>query len=238
MSWLNKQVRHYFQISRRESNGVIVLVPLIVIAMFAPTVYKSLTRSITSSIVLNRVVFDSLTVEIKKDSVKRIVDTKLKYEQWNKVRRPRKKEKGNYYIFKKLDPFDLNKADTAQLKKIRGIGSILSNRIVKYRDLLGGFVDKQQLKDVYNLSDSTLVMLDSLTFIQYPLTIRRISINSSSAKELMRHPYITPKNAWAIVNYRQQHESFSDLNEIRNIHALDEATLAKIIPYLSLQSAE
>ena len=40
---------------------------------------------------------------------------------------------------------DLNIADTLTLKKLKGVGSVYSNRIIKYRDLLGGFSNKRQL---------------------------------------------------------------------------------------------
>lgn len=51
---------------------------------------------------------------------------------------------------------NLNIADTSQLKRVYGIGDKLSERIVKYRDKLGGFVSMSQLKEVYGL-DSTVV---------------------------------------------------------------------------------
>ena len=47
---------------------------------------------------------------------------------------------------------DLNSADTTELQKVRGIGPVLSKRIVKYRKLIGGFTDKSQLRQVYGLS--------------------------------------------------------------------------------------
>ncbi len=50
---------------------------------------------------------------------------------------------------------ELNSADTTELKKLRGIGSKLSQRIVKYRTKLGGFSSKEQLKAVYGLSEET-----------------------------------------------------------------------------------
>lgn len=50
---------------------------------------------------------------------------------------------------------ELNSADTTELKKLRGIGSKLSQRIVKYRTKLGGFTSKEQLKAVYGLSEET-----------------------------------------------------------------------------------
>lgn len=50
---------------------------------------------------------------------------------------------------------ELNSADTTELKRLRGIGSVLSVRIVKYRNKLGGFSSVEDLKNVYGLSDET-----------------------------------------------------------------------------------
>ncbi len=52
--------------------------------------------------------------------------------------------------------FDINTADTTQLAELRGIGSKLSARIVKYRDALGGFHSTEQYVEVYGL-DSILL---------------------------------------------------------------------------------
>ena len=47
---------------------------------------------------------------------------------------------------------ELNSADTTQLMLLRGIGSTFARRIVSYRALLGGYVRKEQLLEVYDLS--------------------------------------------------------------------------------------
>lgn len=50
---------------------------------------------------------------------------------------------------------EINKADTTEWKRLRGIGSVLSQRIVKYRDKCGGFHSIEQLKKIYGLSEET-----------------------------------------------------------------------------------
>ena len=46
---------------------------------------------------------------------------------------------------------ELNTADTTILKKVPGIGSTFARRIIKYRELLGGFYDVSQLAEVYDI---------------------------------------------------------------------------------------
>lgn len=50
---------------------------------------------------------------------------------------------------------ELNSADTTELKKLRGIGSKLSQRIVKYRNKIGGYHTLEDLKAIYGLSEDT-----------------------------------------------------------------------------------
>ena len=42
---------------------------------------------------------------------------------------------------------ELNTADSAGLTKIKGIGAFFAKTIIKYRDLLGGFIAEKQLLD-------------------------------------------------------------------------------------------
>ena len=46
---------------------------------------------------------------------------------------------------------DLNTADTTLLKRVPGIGNSFARRIVKYRDLLGGYYVVEQLQEVYGM---------------------------------------------------------------------------------------
>ncbi|MBA22128.1 MAG: hypothetical protein CMP52_02125 [Flavobacteriales bacterium] len=46
---------------------------------------------------------------------------------------------------------DINKATAEELKQIRGIGAVLSKRIVNYRSRLQGFEDLDQFFEVYGL---------------------------------------------------------------------------------------
>ena len=127
--------------------------------------------------------------------------------------------------------FDMNEADSVQLQKVRGIGSVLSARILKFRDALGGFYSLNQLKEVYGLSAEAQDELLKYAKLDQN-KIKLILINTVSREELQKHPYINNKQASLIVNYRNQHGSFTDLSDLEKLHGLDPDFLRKIGPYL------
>lgn len=129
---------------------------------------------------------------------------------------------------------DINLADTTQLKRIKGIGSVLANRIVRFREKLGGFISINQLKEVYGLD--TLVIQESSRhlYLAHDFNPHTININSCSEKELAAHPYISNAIAKAVVTYRFQHGSFSKVEDIEQVKLLDRKTYSKIAPYLAV----
>lgn len=128
-----------------------------------------------------------------------------------------------------LAKFDLNTADTTQLKLIRGIGSGYAKRIVKFRDILGGFANVEQIRETYGLPVETADELLKYGYVS--ANIKRLKINQLSIAEL-RHPYLKFAQARAIIAYREQHGSFKSIEDLKQIKILDEATIQKIEPYL------
>jgi competence protein ComEA len=128
--------------------------------------------------------------------------------------------------------FDLNHADTTQLKKIQGIGSKLSLRIVKYRDALGGFLSTDQLAEIYRLDTSVVAELKRRVFVAPAFEPAKLNINTSSEEQLARHPYLEKNEASAIVAYRFKHGKFISLNDLAGIKVLDTTSIRRMIPYL------
>jgi competence protein ComEA len=128
--------------------------------------------------------------------------------------------------------FDLNLADTAQLKKIKGIGEKLSVRILRYRESLGGFTGASQLLEIYGLDSTVVKTLIKSSFIDTEFQVRRMNINKGNERDLSAHPYISVSAARAIVSYRFQHGDFTAVDDLRKIPVLDEKTIQKITPYL------
>ena len=130
--------------------------------------------------------------------------------------------------------FDINLADTSQLKKIRGIGEKLSLRLVRYRDALGGFISLDQLTEIYGLDTTIISRIGEKAFIKPGFVPRQLNINAVSEKELASHPYLERSTARSVVAYRFQHGNFNSLEDLGKISGLDQKRLARLIPYLTV----
>ncbi len=126
---------------------------------------------------------------------------------------------------------DINNADLEAFISLPGIGEKLGNRIVNFRDKLGGFHSVEQVAETYGLPDSTFQKIKSLLILE-EVAIKKISINSASKEDLKIHPYFKWKIANAIVEYRNQHGPFKSLEDLKKIILLDHETYLKIKPYL------
>lgn len=127
---------------------------------------------------------------------------------------------------------DINSADTTELKQLKGIGIGYAKRIIKYREELGGFINTQQLSEVWGLQPETLEKC--LPQVIISINIKKININTATADELKKHPYIKWKIANAIEKYRKANGKYKSLDDLKKIHLLDEETINKIKPYLTI----
>ncbi len=126
----------------------------------------------------------------------------------------------------------LNSSDSTSLMEISGIGPVLSSRIVRYRERLGGFYSKEQLREVYGI-DSIVYSRVSGQLFADSLLIRPLYINRTDFDILRRHPYLKYNLANAIVKYRKQHGSFRNIDDLRKISIMREEILLKIAAYLN-----
>ncbi|MEJ0032898.1 MAG: helix-hairpin-helix domain-containing protein [Bacteroidota bacterium] len=134
-----------------------------------------------------------------------------------------------------LKKFDLNLADTTQLKTIYGIGPVIAKRIITYRTNLGGFILKDQLYENMGIRIprwSSAWLIKSV--IAPDFTPNKLAINRCSEQELAHHPYVRTKLARAIVNYRFQHGNFASIDDLKKIEIMEEKILLRIKPYITL----
>ena len=112
---------------------------------------------------------------------------------------------------------DLNTATTEDLLPIRGIGEKLSERILKYRERLGGFSHKKQLSEIYGLSDEVVTEVWKHFDLLSPAHITKIDVNLASKKELSKVPYLSYKEVETLLIFRSEQGNIQSLNELQAI---------------------
>jgi DNA uptake protein ComE-like DNA-binding protein len=130
-----------------------------------------------------------------------------------------------------LPVIELNTADTFRLALLRGIGPVYARRICKYRDLLGGFVSKKQLEEVYGITEDLVSINDTILSIDRE-EINKIDVNKAKFVDLIRHPYLNEYQTRAILQYRKYRKRINDLSELVSNNILDKETYQLMKPYL------
>lgn len=129
---------------------------------------------------------------------------------------------------------DLNTVSANELRSISGIGEVLSERIVKFRNRLGGFLVEEQVYDVYGLPPAVAKkVLQKYKVFNAP-EITKININTATAAQIASIAYIPFDLAKEIVLYREANGPISNLNELKNIDRFPAEKISRIALYLSL----
>ncbi|HMB62300.1 MAG TPA: helix-hairpin-helix domain-containing protein [Eudoraea sp.] len=175
-------------------------------------------------------------VTLISDSLLARISPYFKFPEWTRradasgdLSRMLKNDKNN-----SAEMIDLNRATAAELSSIRGIGEVLSARIIRFRDALGGFLVSDQLYDVYGL-DSVVAQraLKKFGVVQKP-EVEKIDLNTASREELARLIYLSYNVAAAIVAYREDVGQIDSLNELKQIENFPENKIDRIALYLRL----
>ena len=285
-------IKNYLAITKKEWNGVVVLVIIIALVLAAPYIYEQFHKDNT----INLKDFDKAVAVIKaaKDTGFNVYDkdgvtlsdskpanpTLFKFDpndlpdsQWKNlglsdrqisIIKNYQAKGGHFYKredlkkiygitaddYKRLEPYieipgneyasnkikpgeviEINSADSAKLTRIRGVGPAFAARIIEYRSRLGGFLVKEQLKEIYGIDTVKYAQLKNEITINTTHIIK-IKINEVDFEGLRKFPYLTNKQTNAIIQYRRQHGDYRSIGDMKNIVLLNEDILRKIEPYI------
>lgn len=121
----------------------------------------------------------------------------------------------------------LNTADTAQLRRVPGIGSGFARAIVDYGARLGGYVSVDQLDEIDDFPEES----KKYFVVSHPETVR-LNVNKLSVIQLRRHPYITFHQAKAIADYRRLHGPLRSLQDLRLHRDFTPEAISRLEPYV------
>ena len=289
---MKTRIKSYLSITKKEWNGLVILVILIVLLLAAPSVYQLFRKDNT----INFKDFDKAAAQLSKAGYKPSFDktssgsdekiphpvmfpfnpNNLTVAQWKQlglsehqanVIKHYEAKGGKFYNaddvkkmytitpedYKRLAPYinipetehvakkaapgeiiELNTADSAKLTEVRGIGPSFAVRIIRYRNRLGGFYNKEQLKDIYGIDSIKYLEIKNGVSVDAK-QVKKININTISFDQLRVSPYLNYKQVNAIIQYRTQHGNYASANDMRNIVLLDDKILRKIEPYLNFK---
>ncbi len=131
----------------------------------------------------------------------------------------------------KEEEIELNSAKEYELMILKGIGEVFASRIIKYRELLGGYSHIDQLLEVYGINDSLLSQVDFKINIDTSY-LRKIDLNAVSYEDLVKHPYLDSYNSKAILNYRKYVKKGISREDLLKDNVLPQETYNRIFIYL------
>ncbi len=122
---------------------------------------------------------------------------------------------------------DVNMASEADWKSLPGIGEVLSKRIVRFRDMIGGFRELEQVKKTYGISDSLFQSLQPFLLLE-PANIPKADLNKVSAKELSQLASIPFPVARSIIDYRKQNGPFQTMDDLKKLPWVSDSLLIRV----------
>lgn len=247
-------LRDYFAFDRQQRRGVFLLLSIILLLIFylsfsdlffpkEKTDFSKFEKEISDFQTQLKQAEDSVSASKKNYFSGNILISDSDSEETPKKQYEKKKDY-NYQPsnsfeskFPKKDAsviVELNGADTSDLKQLKGIGSGFAKRIVKFRDVLGGFVKKEQLLEVYGFDKEKYDLISPQITLNVS-KVKTLNINSASVDDLDKHPYIDKTSAVKIYWHRINHGNYSGVNDILKSNLVDEELYGKIASYLTTE---
>ncbi len=171
---------------------------------------------------------DKFVTQIQKNQP--VVETTNQFSKKEKVISSGKQEK-----LERGATIDINIADTIELKKIPGIGAGFAKRIVKYRQILGGFYSLEQIKEVYGVDNDLFLKIIPYMTISENADFQRIPVNQSSLDKLKSHPYINFYQAKVLLELRKKKGKIRDISELVLFEEFSKNDLERLTHYLTFE---
>jgi len=214
-------VRSFFGFSRFETNGFLLLLPLLFIVVFSEPIYRAWITSHPIDSTAERKLLDSLTATW----------------EWNKKDSPADQ---SIHFFR----FDPNTANMQEFDSL-GLSEHQAKSIVNYRTKGGKFRIKTDLKKIYGID--SLWFKNAYAYIDLPeqkeqkqkeplvskfperkLEITRFDLNKADTSQLVKIYGIGSKLALRITKYRDKLGGFVAMNQLKEVYGLDSIVIGNL----------
>ncbi|TNJ43563.1 helix-hairpin-helix domain-containing protein [Tamlana fucoidanivorans] len=169
------------------------------------------------------------------DSLLEVLSPYFKFPEWinnSSIKKASAKNTSRITYQKK----DLNQATAGELQVVNGVGEVLSNRIIKFRNRFkGGFADEVELYEVYDLSPEVIQSILKVFELKTPRSIKTFNINTITVNQLVTIPYIDYELAHQIIEQRQLKEGYNSIDELQKVKGFPVNKIDIIKLYLHLE---
>ncbi|MDR0711892.1 MAG: helix-hairpin-helix domain-containing protein [Prevotellaceae bacterium] len=110
-------------------------------------------------------------------------------------------------------PVELNAADTALLCTLPGIGKFFAQKIVEYREQLGGYTSAEQLLEIKNFGSERIQRLTNRVSVDTSM-VRKFTLSEENLELMRRHPYLGAYAARGIAQYAKRKGDAATLDEL------------------------
>ena len=203
-----------------------------------PDVNKN-SLDIDSIMALHQGAIEELNARKVAEQMERVANAQKAKEE-NERRRNQKTKKPEFkkeikttevaVIKKEIETVYLNTADTIQLMNLPEIGPYFARNITDYREKLGGYINKEQLLEIYGF-DSVRYEIISPYIILDSITIRKVKVNHDDFKTLLRHPYVEYEDVKKIVNHRESKGMITNWEQYKKVVKREDVD-ERLRPYL------
>jgi hypothetical protein len=128
---------------------------------------------------------------------------------------------------------EINTTDDVGLMRVKGIGPVLSQRILKYRDLLGGFREVPQLQEVYGIDLERYLEIEPYLYADTTLLLK-LRPGTDEFSTLLRHPYLNFEQVSQIFRLRAR-DSLHSLQGLLQSPAFTIRDVTRLAPYLMFE---
>jgi competence protein ComEA len=134
----------------------------------------------------------------------------------------------------KINTVDINTATVEEWEALPGIGEVIANRIIKFREKIGGFTSIEQVHKTYGISDSVFQKIKAFLTISQSKS-SGLDLNQASVSDLQMMPGISEAVAKAIVIYRQQYGPYKSVSDLKKIVFINDTLYQKIASNLRVE---
>ena len=141
----------------------------------------------------------------------------------------------HFVILSVRDPheglIEINSADSATLRKVRGLGAKSVVAIMQYRKFLGGFYKKEQIAELKCVTTENFARICEQIYCD-SCKISKIDINFAAASEMEYHPYMTRRAIKLITATRESKGGWNSIEEMMEDNIFTKEQAEAIAPYL------